>query len=128
MYQFNIIYNFLDDFDPTSYFTLEKGTDSYTISVKTSLPDSLLKTRKYLLLTVKAQLNKQESEANIVISLPSQEGDSVIQFEQILYKGQYKDKKLTYDTIRVDTTLTDDKVAVKFKDGKTVIPLLFTVC
>lgn len=105
------------DFDVNKYFSLEKGSGGYTIKVKENLSDTLL-SRKYLTITIQAELDDKKSTAILIINLPTQDTTGVAKFDKVLYKGQYKENKFEYDSINVITDLEDKEVQVKVEGGK----------
>lgn len=99
-----------------------KQTDGYTIKVIKPLDETILRIKKYLSITVRAELHSIKKEATLIINLPAQDGSQLVAFDSILYKGQFKEKKITHDTIKVITDLTDNQVKVQISDSKYNIP------
>lgn len=107
-----------ETFDGTQYFEIKPDADSYTISLKKNIPDTVLKTKKYVTVLIQAELDSKISKTTLIISLPAQEGEAQAKFERTLYKGKIKENHVIHDPIKVLTELEDKKVVLQLEDGK----------
>lgn len=106
------------DFDPNKYFKLKKGTTDWTIIVENAIDNNVLKKKKYLTMTVEANLNGAKSYASLVISLPEEDDTKLVAFDQILYTGVYENETLSYKLIKIVTELADKDVKIQIKDSE----------
>lgn len=106
------------EFDVNHYFAMVKEKGGYTISVSKELDENILRVKKYLTISVQAELNGKKTTAALIINLPAKDDSQLVSFENILYRGKYKDKNLKLDDIKVITNLADNKVEIKLSECK----------